>query len=253
MKCENCGGNLTLEEYSCPHCGSVNKHAQKHVQDMYRYQGEFQNTQSKVYRVTRNYAGITVRATIITILLVIIVVFVVLGTQSYEIRSAINRSKANRNFEKYSAIMDEYIAEEKYLEFIAFWDSKVIDYYDTPYEKYYPILRATRQYEYLYESIMSAYTGMRSEYRYEDDVEYYTDNIANQLEYFYNALDQENYAYYEGADSEENLAAVAQMEANVKALLQAYCGLTPEDMESWETLSKAKRIVLLEERMKDAE
>ncbi|MBO5337396.1 MAG: hypothetical protein J6A94_09750 [Lachnospiraceae bacterium] len=249
MKCESCGGNLTLEETKCPYCGSLNKHAQKHVQDMYRYQGEFQNTQSKINKVTSNYTGFTVRAGIIAILLVIMIVFIVLGAQSYEINSAINRAKAKGNFKKYSAIMDEYIAEEDYLGFSAFWDSNDIDYYDSPYEKYYPIMRACQQYAYLYDSILSAYSGMQKEYRYEGEEERYIDNIAYHLDYFYDALDPQDYAYYEGADSEENMEAVAKIEENVKALLHTYCGLTEEDLEGWDNLSGAKRIVLIEERM----
>jgi len=253
MKCESCGGNLNLEAATCPYCGSINPHAQKHVQNMHHYQGEFQNTQSKVQKVTSNYTGLTVRAVIIAILLVIMVVFIILGTQSYEINSAINHAKAKRNLEKYSAILDEYIAEEDYLGFYAFGEANDIDYYNGPYEKYYPIMRATSQYVHLYDSILAAYSGMQKEYRYEGDVEFYIDNIADQLDYFYEALNPENYAYYDGADSEENMAAIAQMEENVKALLQAYCGLTKEDLEGWDTLSRAKRIVLIEERMQDGE
>lgn len=250
MKCENCGGNLTLEEAFCPHCGSVNQLAQKHAQDMKRYQGEFQNAQSRVNRMTGNYAGITVRAAVIALLLIIIVVFMVLGAKGYEIQAAIYQNKANRNFDRYSGIMDEYIAEEKYLEFTAFWEALRARDYDSPYEKYAPVIGAGRQYAYLYEGIMSAYLDAWDSYGNND---FYIENIAGQLEYFYDTLDFERYSYYEGTDTAENRAALAQMEANVRAWLQAYCGLTEEDMKSWDTLSKAKRIVLLEERMQDGE
>lgn len=34
MKCKYCGGNLTLEQAYCPHCGRPNEEAEQHVKDM---------------------------------------------------------------------------------------------------------------------------------------------------------------------------------------------------------------------------
>ena len=37
MKCKYCGGNLTLEQAYCPHCGRPNEEAAQHVKDMEHY------------------------------------------------------------------------------------------------------------------------------------------------------------------------------------------------------------------------
>ena len=43
MKCKYCGGNLTLEQAYCPHCGRPNEEAAQHVKDMEHYQDFVQN------------------------------------------------------------------------------------------------------------------------------------------------------------------------------------------------------------------
>ena len=59
MKCEHCGGNLTLEMLACPYCGKENPHAKQHIRDMKKYQGDFSDTRSEVYSVVNKYSGIT--------------------------------------------------------------------------------------------------------------------------------------------------------------------------------------------------
>lgn len=252
MKCENCGGNLSLEDLNCPYCGTPNKHAQQHVRDMKRYHGEFQSTQKDVYATTKKYTGIMVRAVIIAVLLILCVVFAVVGSQSYSIRRMILERRAERNFTEYSAILDEYLELEDYMAFHAFIEANSIYGYDTDYEKYVPVIRATSQYTYLYEYIMGAYTEIQQGADAET-IESRVGFLADQLNYFYETLDMEKYDYCDGADSPENRAAFEQMEKNVQALLRTYCGLTKEEAENLKTLSEARRMVLLEERIGYAE
>lgn len=253
MKCENCGGNLSLEDVACPYCGTVNKHAQQHIRDMKRYQGEFQSTRKNVYAVTRKYAGITVRAVVITALVILTVIMGVIASESYSIKRNIRQKQAERHFDKYAAQMETYLADEDYLAFHAFAEAHYIDGDDTSYEKYIPAIRVSSQYFYLYETIMGAYTRLHRDYADQETLERQTEYVAEQLNYFYEALDMENYSYYEGADSQLNRDALAGMERNAKALLQTYCGISPEEAENLAELSGAKRMVLLEERMRYGE
>lgn len=248
MKCENCGGNLSLEDLACPHCGTINRQAQQHVRDMRRYQGEFQDTQKNVYAVTRRYAGITTRVVIIAVLLIITVVFAIFASESYSIKRHILQNRAERNFEKYSAKIEQYLEDEDYIALYAFAEANYIDAYDNEYEKYLPMIRVCNQYTYLYEYIMGYHTKVQQG----DDAEYIENQIqymGEQLNYFYDTLDMENYSYYESVDVEKTQMILARIEEQVKVLLRTYCGLTQEDVESLDGLSEARRMVLLEERM----
>lgn len=248
MKCENCGGSLSLEAAYCPHCGTVNKHAQQHVKDMNRYHGEFKATQRHVYAVVKNYAGISVRAAIIAGLLILTVALGIVASMDYDIKRGIMKGRAERNWEEYSAHLDQLILEEDYIALSAFAQENYIDAYESPYEKYVSVLRAADQYTYLYDTILSVYAQIQKEEQWED-TSTYAKRLGEQLNYFYDALDMERYSYYQGADSQSNQAALERMEETATVLLQAYCGLTPEDGAELKDLTPAKRMVLLEERL----
>ena len=252
MKCEHCGGNLSLEDLNCPYCGAINKHAQQHIHDMKRFQYEFQDTKKEVYAATQKYTGITVRALVIAVLLILSIGLAVIGSESYSIRRYIMEKRAERNYTQYSAIMDEYLENEDYIAFYAFVEANVINGYDTPYEKYVPVIRVSNQYMYLYDHIMGTYTKMRQS-QDKETIERQVGYLSEQLNYFYNVLDMENYEYINGGDSPQNKAAIAQMESNANALLQTYCGLTSEEVAGLQEMSEAKRMVLLEERIVYAE
>ena len=66
MKCEFCNGNMSLEDLHCPHCGQINKHAQQHIRDMQRYQGEFNETKEDVITVTQKYSLVKVAKSLYT-------------------------------------------------------------------------------------------------------------------------------------------------------------------------------------------
>lgn len=253
MKCEKCGGNISLEALHCPFCGEINIHAQQHVKDMARYQGEFARTRTNVYTVTRNYAGIAVRAGIITVLLILIIVFCYIGNESYIIKNNMRESNANRSFKKYSAIMDEYLAQEDYLAFGAFCEANCIETYNTKYEKYYQVMSVCYAYYQLYDRIMAANTAKAGDDFSERDRENYISSIVQTMEYYYRYLDEERYGSYEGADSEKERATIAQIKEDVHALLRAYCGLTEEDIAGFDSLSDAQRTIIIEERMGNAE
>lgn len=242
MKCNYCGGNLSLTAEKCPYCGQVNEQARKHIGDMKRYHGAFEKTRQGVQESTGKYTGTVVRVVWIAVLVVAVVVTMILGTHTYEIRSGLKRHQAVKHAEEYMKILDQYLLEENFAAFSAFCDENYLDTYDTVYEKYAQVLRASRQYTYVYSSIMELVSP--PQYREtEDTLEYLTEN----LESFYDSLEEEPYMYYEGVNSEINKNALKAMEEKVGLMLQYYCGLSEETANAFRELSKAKRAVALEE------
>lgn len=246
MKCEHCGGNLTLEALVCPYCGKENSHAVKHASDMQKYQGAFADTRSDVYSVVRKYSGITARAVIIVVLLLAILITAVIGSEAYAIKRNMEQSNSAKNRSEYMAIMDAYLEAEDYLSFDVFCEAHYIDGFDDGYEKYRPIIGAATPYSDVCYYLMDIATAENK-----DELEYLLEYISERIDYFYEHMDMENYEYYEGAVCEENEQILQRMEENMLALLQAYCGLTKEDVEGFGELSQAKRMVLIEERLYD--
>lgn len=244
MKCDFCGTNMSLEDAACPFCGKLNTQAQQHIKDMERYKGAFESTQSDVYSVTKKYTGITVRAIVIAVLVVLFVVVTIFSDAGYSIKESFMRMDANRRVEEYSRILDTYMEEENYQTLLAFCDAHCIDYYDVKYECYAPVLHAGSYYAYLYEDIMSIAT--------ETDVEQKL-AILEQSSYwfslFYECFDMKRYEYYENADRQENIQTLQRMKENLELLLVTYIGLTEEEAAGVWELSSARRTVLMEEKL----
>ena len=85
MKCKYCGGNLTLEQAYCPHCGRPNEEAAQHVKDMEHYKSNFEDTKSDVYEVAEKNTEIMSHMIIITVLVILCVVVFVVSARSWSI------------------------------------------------------------------------------------------------------------------------------------------------------------------------
>ena len=46
MKCKYCGNNLNIEDKFCPYCGRPNPFAQKHQEEMERYEKDYSETKN---------------------------------------------------------------------------------------------------------------------------------------------------------------------------------------------------------------
>ena len=244
MKCPFCGAPLDLDDNFCSHCGKLNEQVKQHVDDMNRFKSEFTEAKEEVYQTTKRYTAVTVRVVMIAVLVILNVVIAVIGARYYTIERIIGEADCERNFEEYSAILDDYLEEGNYHAFYNFMMAKDVPNYDSPYEQYSQIESLASQYIYIYEYIMKAYLSEDSNQR--ENLCKYT---ADTLEYFYENLDMERYSYYENYDREENLKAIEGLKEKVEMLLVTYAGVLQEDAALFETYTSAKRAMILEEAM----
>ncbi|MCM1026217.1 MAG: hypothetical protein NC432_07260 [Roseburia sp.] len=247
MKCEYCNGTLSLEDAVCPHCGRPNRHAEKHIEEMQRYAGEFENTKRYVQDKTSGYAEIVVRVVILSVLAVLSLVFFIIGRNAGDIMWNAEKIRAEMRFEEYSRILDEYLEDEDYLMFNAFCLERGIRTYDSAYgEKYGEIIYACfsygNAYSYLYEYVL-----LRDGYQ-----EHAAEFAGDMLEYFYERYRNEDFFYTGGREEpEEYRRTLERMERNLERILTAYCGVTEEEAAMFSEMSKAKRTMILEERLEE--
>lgn len=243
MNCKYCGGNLSLEDRFCPHCGKPNEHAQQHVKDMEAYKDRFDTTQGDVYKVTKNYSEITAHAVIITVLVVLCLVALFMTRSAYSIKRNVHDLQAKRYHKEYTAKMDQYLDEEDYLGFHAFCEARDIRVYTEGYESYAVIMRAADHYAYIYENLfgmLEAEAETLKDGRIES-LTTYCDNYAKARE------NMDSYPIDEAYTEQ----VLLRMEEDVEAFLQAYLGLTKEEAEGFSKLSKAQRMVLLEQKYEE--
>jgi len=242
MKCEKCGGNLTLEDVVCPHCEALNEHAVEHIREMNRYKQEFEDTREEVYSVTKSYAGITTRIAVIAVLVILTIVCGFISGEAYSIRGNMLKAEAKKNLKESMETLDYYLETRDYYALAAFSNEKNIRTYEEDFPEYDNLIYAAKQYAFLYDYIMKA------AYPYEGaDMQNNVKWIAEQLVAFYKIFNEES-IYYVG-DSEKDYKHAMQMQEQIYALLMAYCNLTKEDVEALATMTNAERTLLLEERL----
>ena len=250
MKCKYCGGNLTLEQAYCPHCGRPNEEAEQHVKDMEHYKNNFEDTRSDVYEVAEKNTELMCHTIIITVLVILCVIVFVVATRSWSIHRGLMQFDSKIRYNSYVKQMEQYLEDEDYIGFSAFCDRHYIRSYsrDNSYEDYQLLIEASVDYRYIYESLMKAVTinfdsvGRLSSL-YESISEYY-----ERLEKILHPVDNEYMEKQYQELPEEKKEDILRMEANVKMLLQTYFGMTPEEAENFGTMSNAQKVVFLEEK-----
>ncbi|MCQ2538871.1 MAG: hypothetical protein MJ114_00330 [Acetatifactor sp.] len=253
MKCEFCDGTLNLEDAVCPHCGRPNTQAQKHIQDMKRYQGEFEETKEYVKKKTESYSQVVVRVVILGIMLLITAVFFILGASADSIKRNQNIKEGIKRFDEYSAILDGYLAEGEYTKFNAFMSEKDLRVYSS-YRDSNPY---TERYSHIRPMVECYINAVDSIERYVFESSSHgtntLENMNENLDYFYKrTVTLETYYYGEEPTDEERELA-EKLNYNMKWILCTYCGLTEEEAEELPNMTKSKRGVLLEEKKGEVE
>ena len=81
MKCKYCGGDVTLDDHFCPHCGRPVDQSQRHHQEMKQYETEFEETrQEALEKISVSSGGGTAvgirLAAIIVLVIAIVTAFI---------------------------------------------------------------------------------------------------------------------------------------------------------------------------------
>ena len=248
MKCKNCGGEIRLEDMYCPYCGSPNEESQKHARDMLQYRQDFQKTKEDVIERAGRQTKRAVRFAVAALLLVAIGVNIFLQASSYSVVRSIKQSGQKQNASVYKARIDEYLEAEDYLGFAFYCSNLNLSMYDRPFEEYYVTYRVATAYRYAVTEIMQLINHSR--YMRVDHCIKYT---SEYLQDFYEALDPEKYSYNSNYDTLVAQDHLDKMTRSIEALCVAYLSMTPEEARSLVSISRGKRIILIEEGLRQYE
>ena len=247
MKCRYCGGPLNLEDAYCPHCGRPNELAKKHLKDMQKYQGEFEETKEEVYRQTRRVNAVAVRIALISVMVVASIICYIVGSNSWSVIRNSRRRSSRANAEQHMETINAMIGEEDYRSIAAYIDYWNIDAWSDEFTPVSRVIQAARSYSYVYDDILRL--AFRGEY---DDPERMLEYLAGDLSSFTDALGRETYG-----ESEEDIAReeeiLRRMSTDLSKYLVAWCGVSREDAERFFTLSSARQAIILEEAWQDEE
>lgn len=239
MKCPSCGYGLHIEDEKCPHCGKDNPYYKKHRADMGKYEQDFSEVKQEVYEKTGFFTGLTVKITIIAVLVAMELGVLVFHYFSWDIRDAIREKRAVENAEEYTEKLNELELAGRYIELAEFYDENSL-YSCDEYKEFYKVQWVCRRYQYVYEGFM----GLKAERSYETPQDRIV-QLCENLEALYKACERGEYDnpdYY----SEQHVQTIENILENVEAFLVAYGNLTEEEAENFPNLSNARKQLALE-------
>ena len=245
MKCKYCGGDVTLQDHFCPHCGRPVDQALRHQREMREYETEFEETkQEAIDKISVSSAGSTAVGIRLAMIVALTIAFIwmLVSLNPYDINERREKRLANTNYDAYVEQIEQYIADTEFMALSRFADKHRLDMNDK-YKQYRDIFYAAGDYEYVYLGILeTAYLANDTRNLY------YAENLSENVNRFYEYILTERSAYSD-ADPEKTSAAFKEMEQDIAVLLQKYLHLTKEDTDSLRELSKSRRKVLIEQAL----
>ncbi len=242
MKCEYCGNNLSLEDKICPYCGKENMLAQKHNSDMDKYKEDYASVRKEVLSNSRRFNGITVRITIIAVLVALIACVIVGIGYKYDIRAEREERQIMAHISEHWAALDALIKARDYLGVYYYYRANNLPY-SYNLDDYYMASTASGRYNELMDQIFS----LREEGSYfEPDVCFERiASISQQLgEMKEPDSDFQKERYY---SNPETVAYINDLADHSELIIKGYFGMSDEEMEEFRSLSKARKQILLEE------
>ncbi len=241
MKCENCGNNLGIEEEICPYCGKENRFAKKHIRDMHKYNNSFNSTREEVLANSRRFSAFIVRLTVVAILVALVAVSFVIYFNRYELETARKERDVKRHLGQYRAKIETMMDDRDYLSLESYMRVNRLTYSEQ-LDEYYVVYNASAAY-HSFTEYMAYLLDEDSFMKDEEAIE----QIATLLERLYGyaspTSEYEIKKYY----NNEVYAYIDDLTAHTEILVRGYFGLSEEDMESFRTLSRARKQVMLEE------
>ena len=245
MKCEYCLAPISLEDEVCPHCGHANTAAKRHLEDMKKYQKDYNETKEEVIKVTGTYKSITARIIILVVVIIILAASIFLYAGTYSMATYIHQRQAIKHAHEYTGVMDDYLENGRFLDFKYFVEGKGMSSYrlrdSKEYRWYIPVMNVVDYYESFYNSLMSLYLSNDKENV--SSAKYIADNLG----YEYGAMKRESNSEYGDISTYETV--FNEIREQTEALLVRYLNLTREEAESLYDMSDAKRASLIEDKI----
>lgn len=242
MKCKYCGGDVTLNDHFCPHCGRPVDQAQRHQREMRQYETEFEETkQEAIDKISVSSGGGTAvgirLAVIVALVAALITSAATLNPYAYNERKM--KKEAAKNYDSYVAQIETYLSDRDYVALDAFANKHDLDFNDQ-YKPYRSIFYASGYYRNIYKGILEVAFVAK-----DTSNMYYAGELSKNVNTFYEELTR---TYYDESEDISKVEGVhAEMEADLQILLQKYLGLTAEETASMKALSKSKRTVMIEQ------
>lgn len=245
MKCKYCGGDVTLSDHFCPHCGRPVDQAQRHQTEMRQYEAEFEETKKEaIDKIAVSSGGGTAVGIRLAVIVALIagIVWMMVYFEPYNANERMEKRNAAKNYNEYVEQMETYLADRDYIALSVFSSQHQLDYNDD-YKLYREILYGANDYKSVYKGILEAAFATKDTTNM-----YYASELSKNLNRFYDQIKNDSMQRY-AEDPDKTAAVYSEMEEELQVLLKKYIGLTEEEAKSLRDLSRSRRTVLIEQKL----
>ena len=242
MKCKYCGGDVSLDDHFCPHCGRPVEQSQRHQLEMEQYETEFEETKQEALEKVSGSSGggtaVGIRLAAIAVLIIATFAAAIL-LDPYNAAQRRAARDVRKHLSEYTQQVETYLENRDYMALNTFVN--VHDLYDADqFREYSEIFQTVSNYTRIYQGLQEL------AFENEDTSSLYNvKSLSRNYNSFYEVLNGKHYSWTE--DIEKTETVCAQMEEDLAVLVQRYLGLTKEEADSLRELSDSRRTVMLEE------
>ncbi len=248
MKCRNCGAVLQIDDEQCRYCGKVNPRFKKQRETKKDYSKNYIETRDEVIEEAKRQSSKHVKIIAIFALVLVNVVLLMLNGNLWNIRSWMIEVDVNNNSSVHTAKIDEYLADENFLDLYYYTAENELRIGADTLDKYYKLFLVNAYYYYVYDNIMD-YTLDENGYY---DVGETSLRISERLDNVYEYSVQHE---YDDPDRflPEYVSAMAGMKQELHTLLSVYANLEMEIINTFPELSIEERASIIEEGFNNEE
>lgn len=241
MKCPNCGSNLTIDDEKCSFCGQASPFAVKHRKEMNRFTSEFNRTKANVMKESRKVNHWAAKITLIAVLVALNAAIMFFNNNSYSVERFFDKREIEANYLTYKNKLDELEKERNFIALCKYYEVNELHHSDLM-DEYRKVQSVCSYYSSVYQYVLQMQTQDPTYYSTENRLEY----IAESMGYMYEYYQPDEYSD-EDQYKPEHQACMNDAVAQAEDLIQTYFNLTDEEIDSFESLSNARRQILMEE------
>ncbi len=241
MKCKNCGSNLDIDTAVCPFCGTPNPVAEKHREDMARFEKDYRHTKAEVIGNSKKFNGRTFRVAAIAVTVAFVAISVLLVGFNGALSFKLHKTRLKIESKKYMPEIGTLIEEEEPLALARLAQGKDIRFDYTPETEgiRYAIF-VSQNYSDLFAYVMKLAANRHPSY-FDQTAVYITDAL--------NYIKRYSEEGYKRDESLKHFFDAVRSEAVL--LIKTYMNLSEEDAENLLTYSDGKLLLVIEEALNE--
>ena len=133
MKCRSCGGEVSLQDKTCPYCGRVLTETAGHQAEPERYKKKSEKSKRGLGKALAENVPMVISSVVMLLLIIGLIVANYISENAYHFREDAMRKESVKKYDEYSALIKNYLDAGDYTGFASFMAYHNIAEYEEPY------------------------------------------------------------------------------------------------------------------------